>query len=260
MIMWKFSEDKTNAVITAEKHIASCHKSECEVLPETAILFYMNSGIEYTQKHYKCKLITDKFPSFLNSRPVYKLKEYNVCFLHGGWGAPQAADTIETLYALGVKNIVSVGMFGAFAENVDSGDIIVPDKAFSEEGTSLHYYENTDCFYPNEQLRVKALKCVAGSKSLPVISTDAVYRQTFFKEQKWRDRGAVGVDMETSALFSIGEYLGLNVVSILIASDKHPMKENDSSWSWTMTKQMRYDFFQKCVDFAIKIQQSEKLM
>lgn len=251
--MWKLSDDKTDAVITAKKHIASCHKSKCDRLPKTAIIFYMYSGVEYTKEQYRSKLITEKFPSFLNSRPIYKVEDYDICFLHGGWGAPMAADTLETLHALGVNNVVSIGMFGAFAENVNSGDIIIPEKAFSEEGTSLHYYENTDCFYPCEQLKNKALKHIENSKLLPIISTDAVYRQTFSKEQKWREKGAVGVDMETSALFSVGKYLGLNVISILIASDKHPLTENDSSWQWTMTKQMRCDFFEKCIRFAAQI-------
>ena len=47
-----------------------------------------------------------------------------------------AVDTLETLNALGVKNVVSVGMFGAFSEKISSGAILVPNKAFSEEGTS----------------------------------------------------------------------------------------------------------------------------
>ena len=251
--MWKFKEDNTSAVITADKHIQSYRKHNCPQLPKTAILFYMHSGVDYLKKHYKSKLITERFPSFLNSRPIYKLKNYDVCFLHGGWGAPMAVDTLETLYALGVKNVVSVGMFGAFSENVNSGDIVIPSKAFCEEGTSLHYYENREAFYPNKELHDTALKQIEHSASFPIVSTDAVYRQTFYKEQLWRDKGAVGVDMETSALFSVSEYLGMNTVSILIASDKHPETENESAWQWTMTKEMRYDFFEKCIDFAMGI-------
>ncbi|MDE6412479.1 MAG: nucleoside phosphorylase [Eubacterium sp.] len=251
--MWKFKEDNTSAVITAEKHIQSCRKNGCPQLPKTAILFYMYGGVDYLKKHYKSKLIAECFPSFLNSRPIYKLKNYDVCFLQGGWGAPMAVDTIETLYALGVKNVVSVGMFGAFSEKVNSGDIVIPDQAFSEEGTSLHYYENREAFYPNRELHDLALKHIEESASFPIVSTDAVYRQTFYKEQLWRNKGAVGVDMETSALFSVSEYLGMNTVSILIASDKHPLDEKDTAWKWTMTKQMRYDFFEKCIGFAMGI-------
>ena len=251
--MWKFKEDNTSAVITAAKHIQSNRKKGGTVLPETAILFYMHSGVDYLKKHYRSQLITDSFPSFLHSRAIYKLKKYDICFLHGGWGAPMAVDTLETLNALGVKNVVSVGMFGAFSEKISSGAILVPNKAFSEEGTSLHYYEKREDFYPNEELHGKALKHIENSVSFPIVSTDAVYRQTFYKENLWRDKGAVGVDMETAALFSVGEYLGMNMVSVLIASDKHPVKETDMDWKWTMTKEMRYDFFEKCIRFAKRI-------
>lgn len=252
--MWKYPNDKTKSVLTAEKHIEGCHKSKCGSLPRTAVLFYMHSGVAYAKKHYACELITENFPSFLNARPVYKVKEADVCFLHGGWGAPMAADTVETLFALGVRNIVSVGMCGSFSQRLESGDILIPDKAYAEEGTSLHYYENADCFYPCEGLRKKALSCIDGAKSLPIVSVDAVYRQTFFKEQKWREEGAVGVDMETSALFSVGKYLGLNVLSVLIASDKHPLTEQEGAWQWTMTEKIRYNFFAACIGFALQIE------
>lgn len=252
-MMWKFNEDNTSAVITAEKHIDSCRKNGCFELPKTAVLFYMHSGVDYLKKNYKSRLVMDHFPSFLNSRPIYKMKNYDICFLHGGWGAPMAADTLETLNVLGVKNVVSVGMFGAFSKNINSGDIVVPSKAFCEEGTSNHYYESIETAFPNEQLYKLALKKIYGAKSFPIITTDAVYKQTFYKENLWRNKGAVGVDMETSALFSVGKYLDINVVSVLIASDKHPVEEKDTGWKWTMTKGMRYDFFEKCIHFAMGI-------
>ncbi len=251
--MWKLKEDNTPAVLTAEKHIKSNRKNGCASLPKTAVLFYMHGGVDWLKKNYKSKLITERFPSFLNSRPMYKMKNYDIGFLHGGWGAPMAVDTVETLFALGVENVVSVGMFGAFSETVSSGNIIVPNKAFSEEGTSLHYYENREEFYPSEALHHMALEHIENSASFPIVSTDAVYRQTFYKEKLWRDKGAVGVDMETSALFSVGEYLGINTVSVLIASDRHPKTENEPDWQWTMTQEMRYAFFEKCIRFAMKI-------
>ncbi len=65
----------------------------------------------------------------------------------------------------------------------------------------LHYYAKKRRFYPNDELHGKALKHIENSVSFPIVSTDAVYRQTFYKENLWRDKGAVGVDMETAALF-----------------------------------------------------------
>lgn len=66
-------------------------------------------------------------------------------------------------------------------------------------------------------------------------------------------KGAVGVDMETSALFSVGNYLDLNVVALLMVSDIHPLDENENKWSWKMTKEMRKEVIYKAIDFALSI-------
>lgn len=251
--MFRLKNDKSLPIITAQKHIKSCHKTDDELhLPKTAVLFFMHGGVEYLSEHYNCELIAEKFPRFLNSCPIYKAVDYDFCFLNGGHGAPQAVDTIETLNALGVEQVVTVGMFGAFSEKVDCGDIIIPSKAFVEEGTSLHYYEDISYSLPDENLHKTALELIKG-KDYPIVSTDAVYRQTFLKEDEWRTIGAVGVDMETSALFSVGKYLGIGVVSILIASDKHPQNPNESEWKWNMPKSARIDFFEKCINFVSQL-------
>ena len=251
--MWKYNEDTTKPIITAKAHIESGHKNGCEQLPSTAVLFYMHGGIEYMKLKHKGRLLSKKFPRFLNACPIYKMKDYDICFLDGGRGAPQAVDTLETLAALGVKNVITIGMFGAFGEVVESGDIIIPNRAFVEEGTSLHYYDKIEYAEPNAELLKKAAETIDGTKALPIVSTDAVYRQTFFKEALWREKGAVGVDMETSALYSVGALLDINVVSILIASDKHPLNESESAWKWTMKNKVRFEFFDKCIEFAKKV-------
>lgn len=180
--------------------------------------------------------------------PVWKLDE-KICFLDGGRGAPQAVDTIETLAVLGVKRVVTVGMCGGFSEQVAVGDILVPDKAFVEEGTSLHYYEQIDFARPDEQL-FEQLQNIPEAKVLPIVTTDAVYRQTFYKEQLWREKGAVAVDMETSALWSVGKFLGLQVASVLMISDCHPLREGEPAWEWKMTMEMRRRLFKRVMEIV----------
>ena len=246
--MWKFEDDRTATVLTAREHVACGHNGPVVSLPETAILFYMHSGPQYLQEHYPCTLLTEKLPRFLQGGPVWKLDE-KICFLDGGRGAPQAVDTIETLAVLGVKRVVTVGMCGGFSEQVAVGDILVPDKAFVEEGTSLHYYEQIDFARPDEQL-FEQLQKIPGAKVLPIVTTDAVYRQTFYKEQLWREKGAVAVDMETSALWSVGKFLGLQVASVLMISDRHPLREGDPTWEWKMTMEMRWRLFQRVMEIV----------
>lgn len=74
-------------------------------------------------------------------------------FLDGGRGAPQAADTVETLAALGVENIIAVGMCGAFDKKTRIGEIIVPQKHslkkehhFTTTNPSMHHFRMAICF------------------------------------------------------------------------------------------------------------------
>lgn len=253
--MWFHEEDKTNPIITARKNIDSAHgNKELEnLLPKTAVLLYM-SGLDYIKEKYEIEKISDRFPRFLNKCPIYRIKNCKeICFLDGGRGAPQAADTIETLKALGVTNIISVGMIGAFADQIEIGDIVIPPLAFCEEGISHHYYKKIESARPNGELFHKAINFIENTRQLPIVSTDAIYRQTFYKEALWREKGAIGVDMETSALFSVGSYLDLNVVAMLMVSDIHPLNEGSHNWNWNITKEQRKEVIYKVIDFALSL-------
>ncbi len=250
--MWCLPNDRSKAIITADEQINSAHH-ECHLrLPETAVLFFMSKGTDYLIAHYNAEEMAEPFPRFLNRCPIWEIKDLNLCFLDGGRGAPQAVDTVETLAALGVKNIIAVGMCGAYDENVRVGEIIAPKKAFVEEGTSLHYYESIEASYPNGDL-LEMATALLRIRNDPIVSSDGVYRQTFAKEQMWRDKGAVGVDMETSAVFSVAQYLGLKAVALLMVSDIHPIKPDAPKWEWHMTKDMRYHLAEQGIALAKKL-------
>lgn len=251
--MWFYKDDKTKPVLTSEEQVESEWDTHEKLqLPKTAVLLYMK-GLDYILEKYDVELITDHFPRFLNACPIYKIiGENNICFLDGGRGAPMAADTIEVLHVLGVENIISVGLIGGFVEDIHIGDIVIPNRAYVEEGTSLHYYETIEYSEPSAQLFDKLKSSISNYRIAPIVSTDAAFRQTFYKEEIWRKKGCVGVDMETSALLSIGRYLNLNVVSILMVSDKHPIHENEI-WEWKMTGDLRKQMLYQVIDFALSL-------
>ena len=248
--MWCFPNDQTVPIITAEAQLNSSHRDHFALqLPETAILFFMSRGVNYVCAHYAARELPEPFPCFLNRRPVWELADDPICFLDGGRGSPQACDTVETLAALGVKRLIAVGMFGAFDPRISIGEIIAPEKAFVEEGTSLHYYASIEYAAPDDRLlKLTALR--ARVNTYPIVTTDAVYRQTFYKEQIWREKGAVGVDMETSAVFSVSRYPGLEAVGLLMASDLHPQAPGDPKWEWKMTREMRWDLTERSLVLA----------
>ena len=117
----------------------------------------------------------------------------------------------------------------------------------------LHYYESIEYSEPDEALFQQLTDYIPNYKIAPIVSMDAVYRQTFYKENLWRLKGCVGVDMETSALYSVGSYLGLHVVSASMVSDRHPLSEADGTWEWGMTKELRRRMLWQVIDFALQL-------
>ncbi|MCP3953240.1 MAG: nucleoside phosphorylase, partial [Desulfobacterales bacterium] len=57
-------------------------------------------------------------------------------------GAPYAVALLDTLAAWGVQRFLFLGWCGSIAEQVHIGDIVLPDRAFIDEGTSRHYRVN----------------------------------------------------------------------------------------------------------------------
>src|SRR5208283_3543131 len=54
-------------------------------------------------------------------------------------GAPQAVMILEKLIVLGARRVILLGWAGGLSPTLSPGDIILPDEAISEEGTSRHY-------------------------------------------------------------------------------------------------------------------------
>lgn len=233
---WKIPDDRTDAVITARKHIASSRGGSVPQLPETCIIFEMGMAIPFVEENFPAYTITQHIPGFItDSKCIGIAGNRRVCFVRGGYGAPAAVDTLETLLALGVKRIIGMGMCGGFSEDIHVGDVVVPRRIFCEEGTSQHYLGNVENVMADEDIQ-KALTAHFSKNfnvlESPTVSTDAVYRQTMAKEEVWRSRGCAAVDMESSALLSVCQYYSVPAAIALICSDRHPLPNEKNNWNW----------------------------
>ena len=140
---WFDPEDRSKPVISPPEQIRSKYpEMQVPVLPARAVVFCMGRGLPVLKEMYSCEQIMEKLPGFITHSEVLGVKNIpGVCFLHGGYGAPQAACTIETLHVLGVKEVILAGLCGGFDQELSVGDVLLPGKILSEEGTSLHYRE-----------------------------------------------------------------------------------------------------------------------
>ena len=140
-------------------------------------------------------------------------------------GAPAAAMFLETLIAWGVRRLVYFGWCGAIAPQVHIGDIIIPNGAVIDEGTSRHYHaELNQTVAPSPNI-TDTLKQVLHTQAQPfhdglIWTTDALFRETPAKVTAFQKQGVLGVEMETSALFTVADYQKIEIGCILVVSDE----------------------------------------
>jgi uridine phosphorylase len=140
-------------------------------------------------------------------------------------GAPYAVMLLETAVSWGISELVFFGWCGAVSFEVQIGDIIVPDLALIDEGTSKDYLSGNFTESKPSLVLQNRLKKILSEKNIrfhegAVWSTDAIFRETPKKVAAYREKGALGVDMETSALFSSGQFRNIQVGCVLVVSDE----------------------------------------
>jgi len=138
-------------------------------------------------------------------------------------GAPQAVLGLEKLIALGAKKIWVFSWCGSISKDVNIGDIVLPTYAFSEEGTSQHYPLDFEPF-PDKDM-MKQIKYALLSQNVPfcegpLVTTDAPYRETKEKIQKYQEKGVLGIDMEISALIRVANFRSVSIAGIFVVSDE----------------------------------------
>ena len=142
-----------------------------------------------------------------------------------GIGAPAAIAACEELRWMGVKEIYSVGSAGSLTSSLNTGDLIICDSAYIDEGTSTHYGKKLyDLSFADESL-VEKLKVKLTSKRFDFIkgpswTTDAPYRETRSKIENYIKQGVLTVEMEASALYSFSSYYkDIDILCLFIISD-----------------------------------------
>lgn len=137
-------------------------------------------------------------------------------------GAPYAAMMLETLAAWGARQIVFLGWCGAVSADAAIGDVIVPDLAWIDEGTSGAYLPGA-ASRPSPPLTRRMTDLLA-KDGIPhregaIWTTDAIFRETPEKVTAFRNKGALAVEMEVSALFTVAAFRNIEAAAVLIVSD-----------------------------------------
>lgn len=195
-----------------------------------AVIFFTQPEWDYAKR----ALFTGKYIKFLNLQIGYNEK---ALILGPLIGASLLSIILEVLKSLGLKEIIGIGWSGKVNYKLSLGDLFLPEKAYSLEGVSKLYFPRKRVFYPDMLLFKKIEKEIA-KKEIPfqkgnIISVDAPFVFEKNKEylKKWINK-VEAVDMETSALFSVGKSLQMKVMALHFIVDevgkifsKRPEKE-----------------------------------
>jgi len=150
-------------------------------------------------------------------------KGVELAVLHSFMGSPASSLMLEEMIASGARLVIEVGTCGGLVPALRPGDLIVASEGLPDEGTSGHYFEGRRRYLASETLSAGLMASLRRQR-LPfrtgaMWTTDAPYRETLSKLKRFVSQGAVGVNMETSALFAIAEYRGVRAGSIQVVSD-----------------------------------------
>jgi uridine phosphorylase len=158
--------------------------------------------------------------------PLYsgEVEGHPVSICHVPVGAPGTIMIMEEMIACGANALLGFGTCGSLRPEAPIGTCIIPNNCLSEEGTSSHYIEPGTELAPDPRL-VEALRESCEREGLSPLqgkiwSTDAPYRELVSKIKEYGERGVLGVDMETSAMYALGKFRDVDVCNLLIVSDE----------------------------------------
>lgn len=137
-----------------------------------------------------------------------------------GIGGPSAVIALEELKNIGVETFIRIGSCGALQEDIKLGELIIATGAVRNDGSSNAYIEKGYPAVPDTDVVACILKSVEELKYSfhrgLIRSHDSFYTDEEEKiDSYWSERGILGADMESAALFVAGSLRKLRVASIL---------------------------------------------
>ncbi len=147
------------------------------------------------------------------------------------YGAARAVEPVQVLVTCGTPRVVQIGSCGGFG--IPTGDVVVSSRATIGEGAS-QYYGSSGTSLPTPDLVARAAVSFGPVRVHvgPTVSTDALLAQPPELLTRWNEAGHLGVDMETSAVFSAASCHGAQAVSLLFVWDELPGR----SWTESFSK------------------------
>lgn len=147
-------------------------------------------------------------------------KGIKVLAVSTGMGGASTGITVEELYNIGAEYMIRIGSCGALDPNMRLGELLIVNGAVRDDGTSKAYVEESYPAIPETQLLINVIQA-AKNCGVSFYVGKARSHDSFYIDREeeiskyWSERGVMGSDMETAALFTIGSLRGVKTASIL---------------------------------------------
>lgn len=143
-----------------------------------------------------------------------------------GMGCPSTAIAAEELIHIGAKHLIRIGSSAALRPDVKIGDLLITTAAMKNEGTSSFYVPQSFPAVPDFEftnLLISTAKEMTASGDVRVFSgisstDDAFYGETPDFIKKLQELKIQNIEMEASALFTVGHVRGVVTACICGAS------------------------------------------
>lgn len=175
-----------------------------------------------------------------------------VSVMGSGMGMPTLSIYVNELVTeFGVKTLIRVGTCGALQPHLKVGDIVLPMTSSTNSNINKLRFDGMD-YAPTAsfELLLKAYK-TATEKGIKVsvggmFSSDTFYNDDLEWWKKWAEYGALVVEMETTALYTLAAKFKVDALSILSVSDSLVTGE-------TSTSEQREKSFPLMAEIALEI-------
>lgn len=147
-----------------------------------------------------------------------------VTVVHCPVGAPGTISHMEELMVCGASRFIGVGAAGSLQPENPIGNLLIADECVRDEGTSRHYVSEDTLVRAHPTMRDRLRKCARDLGYEVAVggqwTTDAIFRESVADVRRHRAAGVLGVDMETSAMYALGQMRGVPVANVLAVSDE----------------------------------------
>ena len=198
---------------------------------ETVAKYVLFSGDPWRVEVVKQYLENPKKVAFMREFNTYTgtYKGIEVTVTSTGIGGPSAAIAMEELVACGAHTFVRIGTCGGINTKVKSGDMVIATGAIRMEGTSREYAPIEYPAVPDFQVAtalVQACKELNKPYHCGVVQCkDSFYGQhnpnrmpvsyeLLNKWEAWKRLGVLASEMESAALFTVADSLGVRCGSV----------------------------------------------